>query len=511
METSKNTYSRVVDTVENITRVDFSILSNSDVLKDSVISDPNGITQAEINNNGEPVQGGALDTRLGVTENKKECRTCGETALKCPGHFGHIKFVEPVFHMGYLSYLKNILSCICIRCNKLLVNKNEEEISRLLKNQQGKQRFEKIRNMCKSVTHCQKDNYGCGIPAHKITEEKKSGNIFLLASAVKKSGDNDESTDFKKRAPQILTPQFCYDMLKSVSNEDCIIMGFDPDKSRPEDMIIVNFPVPPVQIRPSIKMEILSSSTIDDDLTHKLVDIIKNNENLRDAKGDGSLSKASTINDDFMLLQFHVATFFANNIMGLPKSQQKNKKETKSLSERLKGKEGRVRGNLMGKRVDMSGRTVITSDPCIAVNEVGIPLIIAKNLTYPEIATKNNIDYLRKLVSNGRRIYPGANFVIKNIVDKEGNEAKHIYHLRYVEKTVPLKLGDIVERQLVNGDIVLFNRQPSLHKLSMMAHICHIIEDPALLTFRVNVSVTGPYNADWYRLKHPRSRLATGS
>jgi DNA-directed RNA polymerase II subunit RPB1 len=499
METNKNTYARIVDTVESITRIDFSIYSNSAVLADSVIPDPNGITMAEIYNNNEPVVGGAIDKRLGVTD-KNECGTCGETALKCPGHFGHIRFVEPVFHMGFLTFLKNILSCICIRCHKLLVYKNENEIDKLLKNKLGKQRFYDIRNICKSVTHCQKENSGCGTPAHKITIDKKYGNVFLLAEAVRKNTEVEETTETKKRAPQILTPQFVYDMLKAVSNEDCKIMGLDPDKSRPEDMIIVNFPVPPVQVRPSIKMEILSSQTLDDDLTHKLVDIIKSNENLKNTKGEGSLSKSASVNDDFMLLQFHVATFFANDILGLPRSQQKNKKPTKSLSERLKGKEGRVRGNLMGKRVDMSGRTVITSDPNIALNEVGLPLIIAKNLTYPEIVTKQNLQYLKKLVKNGRRAYPGANFVIKNVIDEEGNEAKHIYSLKYVQKMVPLKPGDIVERHLINGDIVLFNRQPSLHKLSMMGHICHIINDPALLTFRVNVSVTEPYNADWYRL-----------
>lgn len=506
METSKNTYARIVDTVESITRVDFSIYNNHDVRADSAIADPNGITIAEIYNNGEAVQGGAFDTRLGVIENKVECGTCGETALKCPGHFGHIRFVEPVFHMGFLPFLKNILGCICIRCNKLLVYKNEDEIAKLLKNKQGKQRFQEIRSICKGVTHCQKDNNGCGTPAHKISIDKKNGNVFLLAEAVKKNGDADEAGETKKRAPQILTPQLCYDILKAVSNEDCMIMGFDPEKSRPEDMIIVNFPVPPVQVRPSIKMEILSSSTIDDDLTHKLVDIIKNNENLKDAKGDGSLVKSASVGDDFMLLQFHVATFFANDILGLPRSQQKNKKVTKSLTERLKGKDGRVRGNLMGKRVDMSARTVITSDPNIALDEVGIPLIIAKNLTYPEIVTKYNIEYLQQLVRNGRRVYPGANFVIKNIVDNEGNESKHVYHLKYVDKPVPLKPGDIVERHLINGDIVLFNRQPSLHKLSMMGHRCHIIDNPALLTFRVNVSVTDPYNADWYRFTMSRSR-----
>lgn len=342
METSKNTYARIVDTVENINRVDFSIYSNANALEDSAITDPAGITVAEIYNNGEPVPGGAIDRRLGVTEHKLECRTCGETALKCPGHFGHIRFVEPVFHMGFLSFLKNFLQCICIRCNKLLVYKNENEISRLMK-KPGKQRFQDIRLATKGVSHCQKNNYGCGTPAHKISIEKKSGNVLLLAEPVRKNGETDEG-EIKKRAPQILTPQLCYDILKGVSNEDCMIMGFDPEKSRPEDMIIINFPVPPVQVRPSIRMEILSSSTLDDDLTHKLVDIIKNNENLKDSRGEGSLYKSAGVSDDFMLLQFHVATFFANDILGLPRSQQKNKKITKSMSERLKGKEGRVRG-----------------------------------------------------------------------------------------------------------------------------------------------------------------------
>ncbi|BCS83030.1 DNA-directed RNA polymerase (II) subunit 1 [Cotonvirus japonicus] len=513
MEANKNTYARLSDTVESIVRIDLCINGNDPVIKNSAIDDPSGITEAEIynNNNNEPVQNGVIDKRLGVTEPNLACDTCGETALRCPGHFGHIKFVEPVFHMGYLLYVKNILSCICIRCNKLLVYKNEKEIASLLKNKQGKQRFQEIRSICKGVTHCQKDNYGCGTPVHKITIDKKNGNIFLLAEPLKHNDEFDESGESRKRSPQILTPQFCYEILKSISDEDCIIMGFDPTKSRPEDMIIVNFPVPPVQVRPSIKAEILSSSTMDDDLTHKLIDIIKSNENLKNTKGDGSLVKITSTSDDYMLLQLHVATFFANDIVGLARSQQKNKKVTKSLSERLKGKEGRIRGNLMGKRVDMSARTVITSDPNISLNEVGIPLIIAKNLTYDEIVTENNIGYLTQLVKNGKRVYPGANFVIKHVIDNEGNESGHIYHLKYTTKLPALKPGDIVKRQLVTGDIVIFNRQPSLHKLSMMGHKCHVIDDPNLLTFRVNVSVTDPYNADWYRfisLSRSRQQVA---
>ena len=490
LEVSKPTYDRIVDTNEAITRIDFSIYRNLDVIKDSAIDNPAGITVAEINNNGKPVMGGALDERLGVTENN-ECHTCRETSQRCPGHFGHIALAEPVFHTGFITYLKTILSCICIRCHKLLVHKNEDEIARLIKNKHGKQRFDEIRALVKRVNICN----SCGAPAHKIRKENKYSNILLLAEPVKRSGD--EAANVKKQDPQVLTPQLCYDILKSVSNEDCMIMGFDPNKSRPEDMVIKNFPVPPVQVRPSIKMEILTSSSIDDDLTHKLIDIIKSNENLKTIKGDGSLTKSSTISDDFTLLQFHVATFFDNRSIGLPRSQQKNKKPTKSLSERLGSKEGRVRGNLMGKRADFSGRTVITSEPNTALNGLGMPLIIAKNLTFPEIVTQFNLKKMEQLVKNGSNIYPGANFVIKNTVDADGNDVRDMIRLKNRKVPIKLELGDIVERHLVDGDIVLFNRQPSLHKLSMMGHLINVIPNEEYLTFRVNVSVTEPYNADY--------------
>lgn len=489
-------YDQIVDITEIITSIDFGLYTNKDILNDSVINNPAGITIAEINNNGEPVMNGVVDKRLGVTESTSECDTCGETSARCPGHFGHIKLSEPVFQVGFLPTLKTILSCICIRCNKLLVHKNENEIAKLLKNKHGKQRFDEIKSLVKGVTHCQKN--GCGAPAHKIKREKNTyANILLLAEPMKRTGD--EQNISKKSAQQILTPQLCYDILKLVSDEDCRIMGFDPTKTRPEDMIIINLPVPPIQVRPSIKMEIMTSSSIDDDLTHKLVDIVKNNENLKNNKGDGSITSAMTISDEFTLLQYHVATFFNNNSVGMPRSLQKNKKPSKSLSERLSGKEGRVRGNLMGKRVDFSGRTVITSDPNIALNEVGIPLIIAKNLTYPETVSAHNIKYLTQLVKNRNNIYPGANFIKKKIIDMNGNVSTRTYQLDKipVDNVITLEFGDIVERHLINGDIVLFNRQPSLHKLSMMGHFVHVLTDPSLLTFRVNVSVTEPYNADY--------------
>jgi len=489
-ENIKLSYERVIDTIEPIVKIEFGIHSNRDIIDYSVMDNPAGIIIAEINNNGEPVQGGVVNKKLGVTEMGVECDECGETSAKCPGHFGHIKMAEAVFHVGFLPYLKTILSCICIICNELLVHKNQDEIAKLLKYKHGKQRFDEIKTIVKGITHC---NH-CGTPAHKIKKETKYSNIYLIAEPARKNGEDSASN--KKNVQQFLTPQLCYDILHGVTDENYRIMGFDPTKAHPKDMVIINFPVPPVQVRPSIKIEIMTSSSIDDDLTHKLMCIVRSNNNLKDVKGDGSLTKGNMMSEDYTLLQYHVATFFNNNSIGMPRSLQKNKKQTKSISERLSGKEGRIRRNLMGKRVDFSGRTVITPDPNIALNEVGIPLIIAKNLTYPEVVSEHNIRHLEKLVKNGRDIYPGANWVKKMVVGPDGVEVRPFQLKKYI-KGIKLEIGDIVERHLVNGDMVLFNRQPSLHKLSMMGHKAHILLDPDMLTFRVNPSVTEPYNADF--------------
>ena len=150
----------------------------------------------------------------------------------------------------------------------------------------------------------------------------------------------------------------------------------------------------------------------------------------------------------------------------------------------------------MGKRTDFSGRTVITPDPTLSVNELGMPIQIAKNITFPEIVTPYNIEYLSRLVRNGRDVYPGANFVLRLNYRDGKPEVQHIY-LKYRKKDIRLKLGDVVERHSIDGDYVLFNRQPTLHKPSMMGHKIQVINNDNLNTFRMNVSVCKPYNADF--------------
>ena len=490
-----------------IKRVRFQVLTNKQIKQMSVVSkEINGINQTDMFTEGQATRGGLLDSRLGTTDINTICATCGLIDNECHGHFGHTDLAEPVFHYGYLDTVKNILSCICLRCSKLLIYKNEDEIQQILNTTKpGKARFAEIRKLTSNVSYCARADQNCGVPIPKIkrdTKKEKTGVIQLLAvtnlqNIANPSEEGMTSLDRKKQIKEVLTPRIVYDILKNVSDNDYRIMGFEPNIFRPEDFIIKVFPIPPIAIRPSVKMSISSTSNYEDTLTVKLVDIIKANIRIRKQidKESTSGDEPKYLNENVQLLQYHITTYFNNENINLPRSEQKTGgRVTKSISDRLKGKTGRIRGNLMGKRTDFSARTVITSDPYLSLDELGVPIKIAMNITFPEVVTLYNVDEMNKLVKNGRNIYPGANFIIPGNIT--GNK-KYSIDLRYRKKGIKLKPGDIVERHIKDGDPVLFNRQPSLHKLSMMCHKVKVINDDRLLTFRINVSVTKPYNADF--------------
>ena len=264
-------------------------------------------------------------------------------------------------------------------------------------------------------------------------------------------------------------------------------MGLSNDYARPEWMIITVLPVPPPPVRPSISVDGSGQGMqSEDDLTYKLGDIIRANGNVRRCEMDGS--PGHVVAEFEQLLQFHVATYMDNDIAGQPQALQKSGRPVKSIRARLKGKEGRLRGNLMGKRVDFSARTVITGDPNLSLDEVGVPRSIARTLTYPETVTRYNLHKLAQLVKNGPNMHPGAKYVIRDT----GERIDLRHHKRSGEIT--LQYGWKVERHIIDGDYIIFNRQPSLHKESMMGHRVRVMP---YSTFRLNLSVTSPYNADF--------------
>ena len=261
-------------------------------------------------------------------------------------------------------------------------------------------------------------------------------------------------------------------------------MGYSPIWSRPDWFICQVLAVPPPAVRPSVKHD--SQQRSEDDISHIIVNIIKANKTLQ-AKIDGNNTE-KVIEDWTTVLQYYVATMIDNRIPGVAAVAQRSGRALKSIKERLVGKTGRVRGNLMGKRVDYSARSVITPDANLKIKELGVPQAIAMNITFPQCVNGRNKSFLMKLVLNGPKTYPGA-----NILERKTGES---ISLKYVDRdTLVLNDGDIVHRHLLDGDPVLFNRQPTLHRMSMMCHIVKVMKKGS--TFRMNVADTKPYNADF--------------
>ena len=323
---------------------------------------------------------------------------------------------------------------------------------------------------------------GCG----NIQPEIRREGLKLMGTwKIPKGEEEDEIGRQPEKKP--ITPQMALNVFRNILEEDLHKMGLNGDYARPEWMIVTVLPVPPPPVRPSISVDGTGQGmSSEDDLTYKLGDIIRANSNVRRCLSDASPQHVTSEFES--LLQFHVATYMDNDIAGQPQALQKSGRPVKSIRSRLKGKEGRLRGNLMGKRVDFSARTVITGDPNLSLDEVGVPRSIARILTYPETVTPYNIAKLHRLVRNGPNQHPGAKYVIRDT----GERIDLRHHKRAGEIT--LQYGWKVERHVVDGDYIIFNRQPSLHKESMMGHRVRVMP---YSTFRLNLSVTSPYNADF--------------
>jgi len=462
-----------------------------------------------------PKEGGALDTKMGISSNANECSTCHGNLASCHGHFGHIKLALPVFHVGYFKATIQVLQCICKNCSAVLL---DEQTKRSFLNDLRRPHIDNLRRMkilkklleqCKKQRRCFNCNHvngvvkkaasGAGPAALKIVHDtfrwigkkatpekdlwdKEFDEVFLR---------NPELEKFVKRIHDDLNPLKVLNLFKQISPSDCELLGIDSARGgRPEMYIWRYLPAPPVCIRPSVMMDAQSN---EDDLTIKLTEIVWTSSLIK-----AGIEKGISINnlmEQWDYLQLSVAMYINSDSANpalLPSSGggSKSSKPIRGFCQRLKGKQGRFRGNLSGKRVDFSGRTVISPDPNLKIDEVAVPDRVAKVLTYPEKCTRYNRKKLQKLILNGPNVHPGANYVLK-----QNELAKR--NLRFgdrVKLAKNLHIGDVVERHIEDGDIVLFNRQPSLHRLSILSHYAKI---RPWRTFRLNECVCTPYNADF--------------
>lgn len=452
-----------------IAGVKFGLLSPDAIRKLSVVDVRTPDTYDE---DGMAIKNGLMDGRLGALEPGQRCETCGNTAANCLGHFGHIELAIPVVHVGFVSDIYTLLSSTCRSCGRILmsdkaveeVNKAIEEQRRLLGEVPGEFYSEVIKKVRKKrvCMHCETEQ-------HDVKFNKPT-----------------EFWEVTEAGPKRLTASMIRERLERILDSDLRLLGFDPEVMRPEWAILTVLPVPPLCVRPSITLE--SGLRSEDDLTHKLVDILRINQRLKESIDMGA--PTLIIEDLSELLQYHITTYFDNETSGIPPARHRSGRMLKTIAQRLKGKEGRFRGNLSGKRVDFSARAVISPDPNLDIDEVGVPLEVAKRLTIPEKVTAWNIEEMRELVRNGPETYPGSLYVIR----PDGRRIRLEYVADRESLADSLEEGFIVERQLKDGDIAVFNRQPSLHRMSIMAHRVWVLP---YNTLRLHLSVCPPYNADF--------------
>lgn len=451
--------------------IQFSILSPDEIRKGSVAE----ITSRDTYINNKPVIGGLFDPRMGVLEPGLICPTDGLDYMETPGYFGHIELARPVFYIQYLNTIIKILRSVCVKCSKLKISKENYKQALDMK---PDDRWNYVFQLASKVKRCGEDNEdGCGcLQPKKI---KKEGLATLFAEWDNEGVANVDSDKLNMK----LTPEIVLKIFRRISDEDVTFMGFSPVFSRPDWMVCQVLAVPPPAVRPSVKMD--GQQRSEDDVTHIMVDIIKRNKILQEKIQEGANS--NIIDDYHTVLQYFVATLVDNKIPGVASVAQRSGRPLKSIKERLNGKGGRVRGNLMGKRVDFSARSVITPDPNLSIRELGVPLKVAKNITKPVKVNDMNKKLLTTMVRAGPDNYPGA-----KILEKKSGES---ISLRYADReNVVLENGDVVHRHMMDGDAILFNRQPTLHRMSMMCHIAVIMYKGD--TFRMNVADTKPYNAD---------------
>ena len=461
------------ETPSRIIRVQFSLLSPEEILKNSVVE----VTRRETYMGGMPVDGGLFDPRMGVLEPGMICPTDGLTHIDTPGYFGHIELARPVFFIQHIKEIMKVLKCVCFKCSKLLIDKSQH--AHIL-NYTGEKRWDYVQSVVsKRISRCG-DHTGEGCGCLQPDKIKLEGMATLHAHWLRIPSSNAAGGTASLK----LTPEIVLKIFRRISDEDVNFIGFSSNWSRPEWMVCQILPVPPPAVRPSVKLDAQQRS--EDDLTHIYINIIKINNDLKNKIQDNA--NPNVIEGMTLDLQYFIAMIANNKVKGASPIAQRNGRPLQCIMGRLNFKNGRIRGNLMGKRVDFSARSVITGDPNLSVRQLGVPMKIAMNITKPITVNDLTHEFLTKLIQNGPDVYPGA-----KILERKSGER---ISLRYVDRnSIVLRNGDIVHRHMMDGDYVLFNRQPSLHRMSMMCHEVKVMRKGD--TFRMNVSNTKPYNADF--------------
>uniref|UniRef100_A0A1J3HYB5 DNA-directed RNA polymerase subunit n=1 Tax=Noccaea caerulescens TaxID=107243 RepID=A0A1J3HYB5_NOCCA len=554
--------SQVVESVK------FSFMKEQDVRNHSFLKVTNPVL---LDNVERPVPGGLYDLVLGPLDDRTPCKSCGQLSLNCPGHCGHIELVYPIYHPLLFSLLFNFLQRTCFYCHHFMAKKKDVEkcvsqLKLIIKGDivsakqldtedndssaecedldMGKERwtslqfaevtrvmnkFFRLKSKCCDKCHgkppkLEKPMFGWVRMNMKGSAARDNEIRGLKLKSRVENSDNDSGIDAlsevedgvkekrektsgekKQKDKKDVLPIEVKEILKDLwenEHEFCSFIGdlwkSESEKTDYSMFFLESVLVPPTKFRAPTKG---GDSVMEHPQTVGLIKVLQANINL----GNACTNKLdqSKIVSRWMNLQESVNVLFDSKTATV-----QSQKEGSGICQLLEKKEGLFRQKMMGKRVNHACRSVISPDPYIAVNDIGIPPVFALKLTYPERVTPWNVEKLRQAIINGPDIHPGATHysdkvcTLKLPPSKKARIAiaRKLFSSRgattEIGKTCDINFeGKVVYRHMQDGDVVLVNRQPTLHKPSIMAHMVRVLKGEK--TLRLHYANCSTYNADF--------------
>jgi DNA-directed RNA polymerase beta' subunit len=402
----------------DISSLEFGILSPADVLSLSVceVKYDKAKKAADVTNT-------LYDPRMGPVEDDIICTTCKKTMVECPGHFGHIILNEHIIYplpYGFKTVL-NFLKCFCFHCSRLAFSREKLELLNLFSNN-GIKRYNSIVDAIDKVEFC----WNCAerIPKFFVQNPKADPKVMMFYKSLGEKKSNSKDSNVEVAISDIER------VFTHIVDEDITLFGFNPHRMRPTSLILSIIPVLPPCSRPYV---MTNGERCEDDLTTLYRDITKANARILMAATDEDRMK------EVNSLSFYISVLMDNS---KGRVKQPNGRPKKGIKERLAGKGGIPRGNLLGKRTNYSARTVVGGDPTLAANEIAVPLCISTRVTIPENVCKFNLTKLERLVNTGQ-----ADHIIRTDLET-GEKRKIILRIVRRGKTTPLFLGDKVYRKV---------------------------------------------------------------
>ncbi len=482
-----------------ISTLRFYVLGTEENQDDSNVD----ITHKETFKSDFPIQEGPYDSHMGTTDHAWNCTTCANKKTKCDGHYGSIDLKYPAKNPMFRDQLLKYLKIICFNCGELIVTKKiSSDIPK-------EKRISEYVKLARNESICPR----CKTPHPTVTKNKLEPGMFQIelkgdasfdfglgegvgigsrsgtqynTKTASKSGSK-QARVFKKEKKMELFNHEIYNIINRISNETVLKIG-KPLVSHPKKFILWTIRVLPNTARPDSR-SIGGNRSSNTDITAFLKNIVEQNEALP-TKIPARQNITEALRDIYYSIDALVFAMIKGNTASSNQVRLATStyKQPNSIANRLPKKTGRFRRNILGKRCRYMIRSVITGDNYIRVDEVGIPVVVAMDMSIPEVVTDDNMDTMNIYYRNGSDIYPGCKGIIKK---KEG----HLYNVKYIDTEYKLQVGDTVLRHMLDGDVINLNRAPSLTFSSISCHYVKILFKSD--TIKMNVSVCSLYNADF--------------